>query len=69
MAKTYPMEVVKYLACSLTKEGIEAAFRKKPGEKLKLIETEDSRASIEIDYEEEYEFIKKNYGKLKERFL
>ncbi len=63
--KNYPIEILKYLTNQLTEENIESALKNKLDLSFKLIETQDLRAGIDIDYTEEYEFIKDNYDKIK----
>jgi len=65
LAKNYFPEIVKYLLGILTEQDIEKAFDNKLGVSFKFIKTEDPRALIDIDYAAEYEFIKRNYDRLK----
>ena len=64
LAKSYPLEILKYITNNLKEQDLENAFARKPGILFKLIETKDPRALIDIDYEEEYDYIKDNYQRL-----
>ncbi len=64
LAKRYPIEILKYLASNLKERDVEKAFKRELNLDLKFIETKDPRAVIDVDYQEEYDFIKKNYDKI-----
>lgn len=64
MAKRYPTEILKYLASNLKEKDIENAFKRELDINFRFIETKDPRAVIDVDYQEEYDFIKQNYNKI-----
>lgn len=66
IAGKYPTETLKYIAGFLTEEDLKSAFRRTPGLDVEFPEIIDPRAAVEVDYEEEYDFLKKNYGWIKE---
>jgi GTP:adenosylcobinamide-phosphate guanylyltransferase len=68
IAKNYFPEAIKYfIQKNLTENDIINAFKRKPGVLFRLIETKDPRAVMDIDTEEEYEFIKASYKRLSEK--
>lgn len=65
IARNYFPEAVKYfIQKNLTEKDIINALKRKPGISIRLVETKDPRSVMDIDYPEEYEFIKANYERL-----
>jgi len=65
IAKNYFPEAIKYfIQKNLTEKDIINALERKPGISIRLIETKDPKAVMDIDTEKEYEFIKTKYKRL-----
>jgi len=64
--KKYPVKTLKYLSGRLKEKDVESAFKKGLNLSFKFIETKDPRTAIDIDYKEEYEFIRANYQMIAE---
>jgi len=67
MAAPYWKEIIMHSFGCLTEQRVEYAIKRGAGIDIKLIETIDIRAAIDIDYQEDYDYLKKNFNFLKEK--
>ena len=67
LAKKYWKEIIIYSLGLLTQENFESSIKRKMGIKFKFIEIKEADAAADIDYQEEFEFFKKNYEKLRKK--
>ena len=65
LAKPYWKEFLIHAGGFLTEQKVEYAIKREVGIDIKLIDIKDPRIAVDIDYQRDYDYIKKNYPKIK----